>query len=167
VASCPAYVSLAEALAYSRLQGARLLSEAEYAAACQHADTQAMAEGGGGGTQVSCGRLLGLREGGWEWTASLLEPFEGGQHSCCATNSAKPGACKASAKAHAHPPCGPCVSLGALASQCYFQCQEAPDVSASHGSQPPSLTMASRPCAALVQCMEAEVPSVALRRLPS
>jgi hypothetical protein len=66
VADCPAYVSLAEALAFCRLHGARIMTEAEWGAARMHADSP-----GGSGS------LVGLREGGWEWTSSLLEPLPG------------------------------------------------------------------------------------------
>jgi hypothetical protein len=70
VAECPVYVSLAEALAYCRLHSARVMSEAEHAAACQHEDSVSNLGGGRGS-------IMALREGGWEWTSTPLEPFPG------------------------------------------------------------------------------------------
>eukprot|EP00897_Mesotaenium_endlicherianum_P009271 jgi/Mesen1/8372/ME000468S07806 len=63
VADEPALVSLAEAQAYCAAHGWRVMSEAEY-----HRVLAAP-----GGEQ----RVRHMRDGGWEWTSSVFEPFPG------------------------------------------------------------------------------------------
>ena len=84
VADCPVYCSLAEAQAYAAHHSARIMTEAEYAAACQLTDSGASPDAGSGSGGGRCcsppsGGILGLKEGGWEWTSSPLEPFTGGR----------------------------------------------------------------------------------------
>lgn len=71
VANCPAYVSLSEALAYCRMHGGRIMTEAEYASGCRHLDGMVGDKG--------AAAAASLREGGWEWTSSPLKPFQGFQ----------------------------------------------------------------------------------------
>ncbi|KAL4443671.1 hypothetical protein ABPG75_011408 [Micractinium tetrahymenae] len=64
VADCPVYVSLAEAQAYARLHGARLLTEAEWQLAVES-------------EAAAAGALHQLDSGGWEWTATPFTPLPG------------------------------------------------------------------------------------------
>ncbi|KAL4447235.1 hypothetical protein ABPG77_007268 [Micractinium sp. CCAP 211/92] len=66
VADCPVYVSLAEAQAYAKLHGARLLTEPEWQLAM---DSKVAA----------AGALRQLDSGGWEWTATPFAPLPGYQ----------------------------------------------------------------------------------------
>ena len=70
VACCPVYVSQAEAQAYCRLHGGRLMTEAEWELAV-------------GSDAVASGALRQLEAGGWEWTSSVLEPLPGERQQSC------------------------------------------------------------------------------------
>lgn len=67
VAHCPVYVSLAEALAYCKLHGARLMSEEEWV---HIAGQQQLGN-------VAALRVQQLGSGGWEWTSTPFAPFPG------------------------------------------------------------------------------------------
>jgi dimethylhistidine N-methyltransferase len=67
VASCPVYLSLAEARAFAAAHGARVMTEAEH----QHLVAAAAVSG------APAAALRQLADGGWEWTTTALEPFPG------------------------------------------------------------------------------------------
>jgi formylglycine-generating enzyme required for sulfatase activity len=85
-ASWPVYVSHADAIAFARSKGRRLMSEAEYHRAAEgvngragHADF-AMWEPVPAGSRpagVSAWGVHDLVGNGWEWTGSIFEPFPG------------------------------------------------------------------------------------------
>lgn len=64
VAQCPVYCSLAEATAYCQLHGGRVMTEPELV----HIGYTAAG---------ASGNVSDLNSGGWEWTSTPLEPFQG------------------------------------------------------------------------------------------
>ncbi|KAK2078002.1 hypothetical protein QBZ16_003870 [Prototheca wickerhamii] len=72
VAERPAFVSLAEAEAYCRWAGGRIMSEPEHALCLAHNERCALSDASEGG-----GALLQLESAGWEWTCTPFAPFKG------------------------------------------------------------------------------------------
>lgn len=72
MAERPAFVSLAEAEAYCRWAGGRIMSEPEHALCLAHNERCALSDPNEGG-----GALLQLESAGWEWTCTPFAPFKG------------------------------------------------------------------------------------------
>lgn len=69
VSQCPVYCSLAEATAYCKLHGGRVMTEPELV----HVGNSTA----GANDNNTNNSLSDLNSGGWEWTATPLEPFQG------------------------------------------------------------------------------------------
>lgn len=68
VAHCPVYCSLAEASAYCRSQGGRIMTEPEYQNILLQNNTTNLKK---------TSKINGLESGGWEWTSTAFAPFDG------------------------------------------------------------------------------------------
>ncbi|RMZ53543.1 hypothetical protein APUTEX25_003365, partial [Auxenochlorella protothecoides] len=76
VADCPVYVSLAEAEAFARWAGGRVMTEEEYAAAVQHKELQGLLRSVAAEADEQATAHC-LESGGWEWTSTPFKPFQG------------------------------------------------------------------------------------------
>ena len=66
VAHCPVYCSLAEASAYCRSHGGRIMTEPEYQNILSQNNASTVKT-----------KINGLENGGWEWTSTAFAPFKG------------------------------------------------------------------------------------------
>lgn len=76
VADCPVYVSLAEAEAFARWAGGRVMTEEEYAAVVQHKELQGLLSSVAAEADEQATAHC-LESGGWEWTSTPFKPFQG------------------------------------------------------------------------------------------
>ena len=77
VANCPVYCSLAEASAYCKFRGGRVMTEAEYCHILEYRGQQKVNIPTNENSISTVITIQALTTGGWEWTSSPLEPFEG------------------------------------------------------------------------------------------
>jgi len=69
VAHCPVYCSLAEASAYCKSLGGRIMTESEYQNILSHNNSTT--------SKAELSKINGLESCGWEWTSTAFAPFKG------------------------------------------------------------------------------------------